>query len=289
MRSDAKDWSYFLGTTFSVVIQFPGYRSFGGNTRFAIIKPFFERGNPLNSQAGSLFFELCAESLVSARAAQAGGADRIELCSGLEQGGVTPSPALMISTIAAVSVPVYVLIRPRAGDFVFSPAEMDTMASQIETAKEAGAAGVALGVLRADRRVDLERTRTLIEVARPMHVTFHRAFDETRNLSEALEDVIAAGADHLLTSGGAPDVLTGAATIAGLARQARARIQIIAGGGLRLKNLVEAVRRSGVYAIHGSLTRESADASGNGTLEANVHTALRLLRQARGEEAVMTA
>jgi copper homeostasis protein len=262
-----------------------------GNTHSSAYSLFFERGNPLNSQAGSLFFELCAESVASARSAEAGGADRIELCSGLERGGITPSPTLMISTIAAVSLPVYVLIRPRAGDFVYSPAEMEKIASQIETAKEAGAAGVALGVLRPDRRVDVERTRTLIELARPMHVTFHRAFDETRDVGESLEDVIAAGADHLLTSGGAPDVLTGATAIAGLARQAGTRIQIIAGGGLQLKNLVEAVRRSGVYALHGSLTRESAS---NGhiehtALESNVRAALRLLRQAHGEEAVMTA
>jgi copper homeostasis protein len=248
-----------------------------------------ERGNPLNSQSDSLFFELCAESLTAARAAEAGGADRIELCSELERGGVTPSSALMISTIAAVSLPVYVLIRPRAGNFVYAPAEVEKMAGQIETAKETGAAGVALGVLSADGRVDVKHTRELIELARPMRVTFHRAFDETRDLSEALEDVIAAGADHLLTSGGAPDVLTGATSIAALARQAGGRIRIIAGGGLRLKHLIEAVRRSGVYSIHGSLTQESADANGNGTLEANVRAALRLLRQARGEEAVMTA
>ncbi len=160
------------------------------------------------------------------------------------------------------------------------------MAGQIETAKEIGAAGVALGVLSADGRVDVERTRALIELARPMHVTFHRAFDETGNLSVALEDVITTGADNLLTSGGAPDVLTGAARIAALTRQASGRIRIIAGGGLRLKSLVEVARRSGVYALHGSLIRESADEGGTRTLEANVRAALRLLRQARGEEAM---
>jgi copper homeostasis protein len=252
---------------------------------------FLERGNPLNTVAGPLFFELCAESLASAQAAEAGGADSIELCSELECAGVTPSPALMISTIAAVSLPVHVLIRPRDGDFIYAPAELQKMAAQIQTAKEAGAAGVAIGVLRADGRIDVERARTLIELARPMHVTFHRAFDETRDLGEALEDVIAAGADSLLTSGGASDVLTGAATIGALARQACARIRITAGGGLWLNSLVDVVRRSGVYALHGSLTRESAS---NGhiehkALESNVRAALRLLREAHGEEAVLRA
>jgi len=197
----------------------------------------------------------------------------------------------MISTIAAVSLPVHVLIRPRAGDFVYAPAEFEKMAAEIETAKETGAAGVALGVMRPDGRVDVERTSTLIELARPMHVTFHRAFDESRDPSKALEDVIATGADNLLTSGGARDVLTGAAIIGALARQAGDRIRITAGGGLRLNTLVEVVRRSGVHALHGSLTRES---SSNGhvehkALESNVRAALRLLREAHGEEAVMTA
>jgi copper homeostasis protein len=197
----------------------------------------------------------------------------------------------MISTIAAVSLPVHVLIRPRAGNFVYSQSELEKMAGQIETAKETGAAGVAIGVLRADGRVDVKQARILIELARPMHVTFHRAFDATRDLHEALEDVIAAGADNLLTSGGAPDVLAGAAIIGALARQAGTRIRITAGGGLRLNSLVEVVRCSGVYALHGSLTRESAS---NGHIEhtalaSNVRAALRLLRQAHGEEAVMTA
>lgn len=252
---------------------------------------FLERGYPLNTEAGPLFFELCVESLASARAAEAGGADSIELCSELECSGLTPSPALMISTIAAVSLPVHVLIRPRPGDFVYAPAELEKMAAQIEAAKETGAAGVALGVLQADGRVDVERARMLIEMARPLHVTFHRAFDATRDLNEALEDVIATGADNLLTSGGARDVLAGAATIGALARQAGDRIRITAGGGLRLNSIVEVVRRSGVHALHGSLTRESAS---NGhvehkALESNVRSALRLLREAHGEEAVMTA
>jgi copper homeostasis protein len=147
---------------------------------------------------------------------------------------------------------------------------------------------VAIGILTADRRVDVARTRALVELARPMGVTFHRAFDETADVRQALEDVIATGADSLLTSGGAADVLSGADAIGTLARQAGDRIRIIAGGGLRLGNLLEVVRRSGVCSLHGSLTREAyADYNGNSrALEMSVRKALRLLREAHREQAM---
>lgn len=203
----------------------------------------------------SLFFELCVESLEAARAAQAGGANQIELCAGLAGGGVTPPADLMTAAVHAVSIPVSVLIRPRFGAFAFTPEEFALMRRQIELARRAGAAAVALGLLLPDRRVDVPRTRELVELARPMTVTFHRAFDEAPDLSAALEDVIATGAHCLLTSGGSPDVLSGAAVIGGLRRQARGRIRIMAGGGLRTRNLAEVVRRSGVTMLHSSLTR----------------------------------
>lgn len=245
---------------------------------------------------GSLSFELCVESLQAARSAELGGANSIELCSRLECGGVTPSPALMIATIAAVSVPVSVLVRPREGDFDFTAAEFEEMRRQIEAAGEAGASSVALGVLHQDGRVDVERTRMLVELARPMTVTFHRAFDEavdarqTLGASQALEDVIETGADSLLTSGGASDVLTGADAIGALVKQAGHRIRIIAGGGLRLDNLLEVVRRSGVFSVHGSLTREShgGNASNPRALERSVREALRLLREGHREQAFAT-
>lgn len=233
-----------------------------------------------------LFFELCVESLPAARVAESGGADRIELCSQLSCGGITPAPALTRATVNAVSLPVYVLIRCRPGDFVFSPAEYECMRLQVQAAKDAGASGVALGMLRPGGRVDVERSRALVELARPLGVTFHRAFDESASLPQALEDVIATGADSLLTSGGAPDVLGGAAAIAELERQAAGRIHIIAGGGLRLSNMLEVVRRSGIRSLHGSLTRENG--AGNDAipgLESNLREALRLLRnELRGRE-----
>lgn len=206
-------------------------------------------------------FELCTESLEAAKAAQAGGADRLELCADLAIGGVTAPKSLLKATLAAVSIPVHALIRPRGGDFVYSDAEFELMRAQIQYAKAAGAAAVVLGVLLPDGQVDVERTRQLVELARPMNVTFHRAFDESANLEQALEDVILTGADCLLTSGGAPGVLQGAAKIGSLQEQAGERIRIMAGGGLRLANLIEVVQRSGVTWLHGSL----AQAPGAGT------------------------
>lgn len=226
-------------------------------------------------------FELCAESVEAAIAAQAGGADRIELCSGLAQGGITPDAALIAASIAAISIPVYVLIRPRSGDFVFSHAEFELMLQQIGAARSAGAAGVATGVLLRDGRVDVKRTRALVEYARPMNTTFHRAFDETPDLYEALESVIATGADSLLTSGGAAEVLRGADSIGSLLRMAGERIHIIAGGGLRLATLTQVVRRSGNFSLHGSLTRKNGNHSpqaAQALLEADVREAVRLLR-----------
>jgi copper homeostasis protein len=235
------------------------------------------------------FFELCAESTEAAWAAEAGGADRIELCSGLDQGGVTPDPELTAASVAAVSIPVYVLIRPRSGDFVFSEAEFAVMERQIEEAKAAGASGVAVGVLLADGRIDVERTRALVDLARPMAATFHRAFDETPNLRESLERVIDTGAEGLLTSGGAREVLGGAESISALLGQAGDRVHIIAGGGLRLATLTEVVRRSGAFSLHGSLIRKNGDRAGAGNAElvADVREAVRLLRQEFEERAAM--
>jgi copper homeostasis protein len=212
----------------------------------------------------NFLFELCAENVEAAQAAEAGGADRIELCSQLSIGGVTPDADLIAAAVEALSIPVHILIRPRGGDFVFSAAEFAQMRHQIEQAQRVGAAGVAIGMLLPDGRVDVERSRELVRLARPMSVTFHRAFDETADLSQALEDVIQTGADCLLTSGGAADVLAGADSIARLYRHARERLEIMAGGGLKLANLAEVVRRTGVSYLHGSLTRRN-ETQRNGT------------------------
>lgn len=228
----------------------------------------------------SFLFELCAESLEAAKAAQSGGADRLELCEQLSIAGVTPSPALLAAVLAQVSIPVHVLIRPRGGDFVYSAADFKRMRQEILEAKSAGAAGIAVGILLRNGQVDVKRTRELVELAHPMKVTFHRAFDESNDLEQALEDVIRTGADCLLTSGGAPNVLAGAEQIAKLQRQAGTRLEVMAGGGLKLANLPEVVRRSGVTCLHGSLSRPNpAGADGRAALEQDLREAIRLLQQ----------
>jgi len=228
----------------------------------------------------TFLFELCADSLGAARAAQAGGADRLELCEQLSIAGVTPSIALLTAVLAEVSIPVHVLIRSRGGDFVYSQAEFRQMREEIEQAKAAGAAGVAIGVLLPDGQVDVKRTQELAELARPMKVTFHRAFDEASDLEKALEDVIRTGADCLLTSGGAPNVLLGAEQIGRLQNQAGDRLEVMAGGGLKLANLAEVVRRSGVTCLHGSLSRPNASGiDPRSALEQDLREAIRLLQQ----------
>ena len=228
----------------------------------------------------SFLFELCAESLDAAKVAQLGGADRLELCEELHIGGVTPSMRLLDAVLDAVAIPVHVLVRPRGGDFVYSRTEFQRMRGEIAQVKAAGAAGVVVGVLLPEARVDVERTRELVELARPMRVTFHRAFDETSDLEFALEDVIATGADTLLSSGGAANVLEGADALRRIQARAAGRIEVMAGGGLRLWNVAEMVRRSGVTCLHGSLSRHpEGDPSRRLVLEEDVREAVRLLQQ----------
>ncbi len=236
----------------------------------------------------TFLIELCSETLSAAVAAERGGADRIELCDRLDIGGITPDERLTTDAIRALSIPVHVLIRPRGGNFAYTTGEFDRMRAQLRWVKEQGAAGVALGVLLPDGRVDVSRSRELVELARPMKVTFHRAFDRTPALDEALEAVIRTGADCLLTSGGAQDVFTGVELLGDLVRQAGERIQIMAGGGLRLATMIEVLERTGVRFLHGSLTRKAGEAAPQSVsedilagkaeiLEADVRTAVRLL------------
>lgn len=203
----------------------------------------------------NLLFELCVESLPAAQVAQAGGADRIELCAELSCGGLTPAAELIAAVCSRISLPVHVLIRPRAGDFVYSAQEFRQMREQIEIARRAGAAGIVTGVLRPDGRVDSARSRALFRQARPLCASFHRAFDETPDLFAALEDVIACGADFLLTSGGATEVARGVAMLSELEKRSAGRIRVMAGGGLKLANIEELMQRSGVTALHASLLR----------------------------------
>ncbi len=200
-----------------------------------------------------IVFELCAESVEACIAGQEGGADRIELCTALIEDGLTPSHGLVRVVLDRCSLPIHVLLRPRAGDFQYSTAEFSVMKEDLLHLKMMGVSGFVLGILRADATVDAERTRELVDLAAPLEVTFNRAFDYTASLQQALEDVIAAGCRRVLTAGGEDDVVTGAASLARLVEQAAGRVEIAVGGGLRSEDAADVARTTRAKHFHGSL------------------------------------
>lgn len=193
--------------------------------------------------------EVCAYSLESCLNAQKSGARRVELCGGLGEGGTTPSAGLIGVVRAAIQIDLYVMIRPRGGDFLYDDYELHTMRKDIEIARTMGANGVVLGVLLPNGEVDVERTRELVNYATPLGVTFHRAFDLTPDPLKALEDVIATGAERILTSGLKPTAAQGTELLAKLVRQAGNRIEIMAGSGVAAHNARE-LAATGVQALH---------------------------------------
>lgn len=199
---------------------------------------------------GSVLVEVCVDSVASAVAAERGGAARIELCSGLIEGGITPSAGLIATVRAAISIPLHVMIRPRGGDFCYNSAELDAMRRDIALAGRIGANGVVFGLLDVDAKVDVARVRELVELARPLEVTFHRAFDMASDLSRALEDVCEAGVSRLLTSGGEQTSFLGLSVIARLVEQARGRIIVMPGSGIRPENARGIVEQTRVREIH---------------------------------------
>ncbi|MCU0636902.1 MAG: copper homeostasis protein CutC, partial [Gemmatimonadaceae bacterium] len=158
-----------------------------------------------------LLIEACVETLAAARRAEAAGCDRIELCVSLHEGGVTPSAGLIAACAEQLSIPVHVLVRPRAGDFVYDAHDLDVMFRDIAVAKVAGAAGVVIGVLTPDDAIDIARVRELVHAAQPLVVGFHRAFDRVHDQVAAVPALIEAGVSIVLTSGGASTARAGAA------------------------------------------------------------------------------
>jgi copper homeostasis protein len=206
-----------------------------------------------------LLLEVCVDSVESAMAAERGGAERVELCDNLLEGGTTPSAGAIAVARDALAIKLHVMIRPRGGDFLYSPVELDVMRRDITTAKHLGADGVVFGVLTQDGSVDVERTRELVELSRPLSVTFHRAFDVTRDPVEALDRLIELGIDRVLTSGQEPSVFEGLDVIAALVRRADERLIVMPGGGVTERNIAKIVAATRAREIHvtGKATVES--------------------------------
>jgi copper homeostasis protein len=204
-----------------------------------------------------MLVEAAVETLGSAIAAERSGAGRVELCASLHDGGTTPGAGMIGAATARLQIPVFVLIRPRGGGFVYSDDEIEVMKRDVELARSEGAAGVVTGALDDKGRVEIATTRALIKAAGGLPVTFHRAFDAVADLSEALEMLIDAGATRVLTSGGANTALEGAQTIARLVEQSNGRIIIVAGGGIREHNVREVIALTGVFEVHARLIDEA--------------------------------
>lgn len=194
--------------------------------------------------------EICADSIESALNAQEAGAHRIELCDNLAEGGTTPGAGIILSARSNLTIGVHVLIRPRGGDFLYSDLEYDIMRRDIDFCGEAGVNGVVFGILDASGNIDIDRTSRLIGMARPMSVTFHRAFDLCNNPDRGLEDIIESGADRLLTSGHKNKAEDGLSLIQHLVALSRGRIIIMPGAGINQSNIDRIARVSAAKEFH---------------------------------------
>lgn len=219
--------------------------------------------------------EICSNSRRSAQHAKAGGADRIELCSRLEVGGTTPQAEDITYCVQQLQLRTHVLVRPREGNFTYSDAEFALICEQVEMCKRAGAHAVVVGFLTPDGRIDVAKTRHVVELAAPMEVTFHRAFDEmTEDPLEALEKVIGCGCHRILTSGCRPSAEEGIDTLRQLVQHAADRIVILAGAGVTPQNAARIARETGVTELHGSCKHTLSD----GTIETDTDTVKALLK-----------
>ena len=203
-------------------------------------------------------FEICANSVASCKAAQEGGADRVELCAGIPEGGTTPSYGMIATARKSISIGLNVIIRPRGGDFLYSEDEIQEMIEDIKVARSLGADGLVFGSLRPDGSVDMDVMKRLMDAAGDTPVTFHRAFDHCSDPYQALEDIIRCGCSRILTSGCRPTALEGAELLAELVKKADGRIIIMPGCGIKESNIAEIARLSGAREFHFS-ARESVE------------------------------
>lgn len=200
-------------------------------------------------------FEICANSVESCLAAQEGGADRVELCAGIPEGGTTPSYGeIKLARKLLTKTKLHVIIRPRGGDFLYTPLELERMEEDIRICRELGVDGVVFGCLTEEGEVDREANRRLVELARPMSVTFHRAFDRTADPMKALEDIISLGCNRILTSGQQPKAIDGINLLAQLEKKLKEYplppIQLLAGSGVNEENIRQIFDATGIHEYH---------------------------------------
>jgi len=198
--------------------------------------------------------EICVDCVTSAVNAKNGGASRVELCANLTEGGTTPSIGMfrVVKKTLGSDFPVYVMIRPRGGDFLYSQWELDVMKEDLQELKHAGADGFVIGILKKDGTIDKENCSILIALAGSKPITFHRAVDMTADISGAVEDIISLGCSRILTSGGESSVLEGSFTIKKMIEQANGRIIIVPGGGISERNLARILTETGATEFHAS-------------------------------------
>jgi len=201
----------------------------------------------------SFIIEIATSDFLTTKSAVEGGADRIELCANLAEGGTTPSYALIKKCREAFSIPLFPIIRPRGGDFLYTKDEFEIMKNDIKLCKELGCEGIVIGLLNMDGTIDMTRTSELIELAYPLEVTFHRAFDRCKDPFVALEELIEIGCQRILTSGQKPTVSEGVDLIAELNEKAEDRIIIMPGSGLRKENIKMLAEKTGCIEFHSSL------------------------------------
>ncbi|WP_344983912.1 copper homeostasis protein CutC [Deinococcus rubellus] len=212
------------------------------------------------ARASRPVIEVCVESIDAVQAAQEGGADRVELCAGLSEGGLTPSLGTVRGALAVARVPLHVIVRPRGGNFVYSDSEFNSMLDDVKILREVGVQGVVIGCLTPDALVDVPRTQALVAQAGSLSVTFHRAFDLTADAAQALEHLVICGVDRVLTSGQQVTALEGVPLLQSLLAQARGRIIILGCGRIRPDSVTELLRQIPLSEIHFSAQRPVSDA-----------------------------